>query len=48
MIGGEMRRQDFQCHPSPQASIFGQINFTHPAFTKFRADFVRAEFCARG
>src|SRR5207253_5924764 len=41
-LGGEY----FERHGAVELRIMGEINFTHPALTNLRADFVAAEFCA--
>ncbi len=46
LIRSNFRRQDLQRYLAIKLRVFRQINFTHPAFAKLRADLVAAETCA--
>src|SRR5262245_5733840 len=45
LASGDVGRQYFQRHATPEFRIFSQIDFTHPTRTKLRADLVATKFC---
>ncbi len=34
-IGGELRKQDLDCHTSPKTKVFGLVHTGHPALAQY-------------
>ena len=44
---GHVFGKDFQCHPSTERRILGNVDITHPATSELGDDSVMAKGCAR-